>query len=234
LNRKKNVQYYIGLSFIGVFLILFLSYFGPDGSGTIAQRERHIIGGAFIVSCLYGITLAVKPNWRRKLSRSFTSQTESSTKRNDTRERRGHHPDCDNFKEHVIVTKDRTYCSGCLGLAMGSFISIMLMSLYILYPTVLEIIHPWVGIILGLLFILFNYLEIFSPARSTGLHLISNVFLIIGFFLIVFGVVQLTTNPFYGLIGIIFSFLWLDVRIQLSNYHHQIICQECEKSCKAY
>jgi len=89
-------------------------------------------------------------------------------------------------------------------------------------------------ILLGFVFIILNYTEILMPTRNAFVHVISNAFLVMGFFFIVMGVFELTGSVVAGVVGVIISFLWLDTRIQLSKWRHAVICKNCADSCKAY
>ena len=84
-------------------------------------------------------------------------------------------------------------------------------------------------IIIGLIF-----LKIMTMPKSASTHIISNVGLPLGFFFVVIGAFQLTGDVISGLIAVIISFLWLDTRIQISNWRHSIICKICKKECKVY
>ena len=78
------------------------------------------------------------------------------------------------------------------------------------------------------------YLEAAFGRRRAVLHVIANSFMIVGFFLLVVGMMGATGNDVSGLLAVSFSFLWIDTRIQLSNWRHSIVCDECPKSCKMY
>jgi hypothetical membrane protein len=89
-------------------------------------------------------------------------------------------------------------------------------------------------IFLGLILIAFNFIEIMLPDRHKVIHVFSNIFIIVGFLLIVIGVFEITGSRTYAIISIIFSVLWLYTRIQLSNRRHSMICSKCKEKCKMY
>ena len=130
--------------------------------------------------------------------------------------------------------KNKYYCAGCLGLAVGAVMGILFMCLYVVIPLEPPD-HLLIGLFcLGLLLVIVNFIDTGRPSRNGWVHLFSNVLLIIGFFLVVMSVFQATSDVGFGLTGIIVSFLWLDTRIQLSRWIHLRTCKKCAKTCKSY
>lgn len=78
------------------------------------------------------------------------------------------------------------------------------------------------------------YVEAAFGRRRPVLHLFANSFMIVGFFLLVVGMMEATGNEISGLLVVSFSFLWIDTRIQLSHWRHSIMCDECSGACKMY
>ncbi|UCG69393.1 MAG: hypothetical protein JSV09_16735 [Thermoplasmata archaeon] len=233
MNRKWNLISYLIISIIAAILIILVSRFNQSEEGTIGFFDRLLVGGAFIFCCVFGLSLSLRPNWVRRLrkhERYGGHVPESQT----TKRHKGHHPDCRGFEGHTLVFYDSTLCAGCTGLAIGSLISILLtiLSLGLSIDSSNSILYLLVS--LGLIFIALNYIEILIPIRKAYAHLIGNIFLIIGFFLVIIGVFELTGSSAYGLLAVIFSFLWLDTRVQLSTWKHTDICENCTESCKAY
>lgn len=234
MNQKKSAIYYLILSTTGMILIIVAALFSYSNMDTIYIFNKLIVGGAFISSCLLGLSFAVKPNWIKRLTKQGwhdESERQSQTKK---RKRQGHHPDCEKFQTHIIRTKNKVLCAGCSGLALGSILSIFLTSGYIILPSEFPSIVLYIFIMLGMILIILNYIEIVIPIRNALFHLIFNVFLVISFLFIVIGVFELTGNVIYGIFGIITAFLWLDTRIQLSKWRHYEICRNCSETCKAY
>lgn len=201
------------------------SVFSYSDQNIVHMSDKLVVGGAFIISCIFGIYAAVKPD--RIYPKGGDGQ-QSQIKII------GHHPDCEEFNNHVIKINNTILCPGCYGLALGSAISILLMSGYIVFPIEIQQIHLYVLVILGMLLIVLNYVEIIIPARIAYFHLISNIFLVISFFLVILGILHLTGNMIYGLSAVLISYLWLDTRIQLSDWCHSQVCQNCNESCKVY
>jgi hypothetical protein len=225
LNQKKRVIYYLIFSMLGAALLIVASAIHYSDNNVIHMYDKLVVGGAFIISCIFGIYAAVKPD-RMYPKRGDSQQSQIAM--------RGHHPDCEDFTDHVIKIKSTILCPGCSGLALGCVISILLMCSYIVYPLELQQIHSYILVFLGILFIVLNYGEMLIPARIPYFHLISNIFLVISFFLIILGILHLTGNMVYGLLAVLMSYLWLDTRIQLSVWRHSLVCQNCNESCKIY
>jgi hypothetical protein len=234
LNQKNTTIVYLGLSASGVVLLIIGSLFISPNGGTITLFDRAIVGGAFITSCIIGFSLALKPNWIRGKLGEKGNKTKYDQDNTKPRARLGHHPDCDGFSSHVIRTNNKTLCAGCLGLAIGSFFGIVLVSFYIFIPRIIDSLQPISVIMTGLLFIGFNFIVVVIKNKSVYLHLISNVFLVVGFFFVVMGILQHSGTISLGILAVILSFLWLDTRIQLSHWYHNKICLMCDDPCKVY
>jgi hypothetical protein len=205
--------------------------FSPSRYTEIQNQDRLIMAGLFIASCFFGISLAVKPNWRYKFIRSHP---DVAKKKLEGVRRKGHHPDCRKFKNHVINIKNKYYCVGCLGLTLGALISIVIFCLYILFPWDLSR-EIFIGIFFsGLLLVMLVLLETGRNYGSRGVHLFSNLLLVQGFLLVVVSVFQTTGSAMFGFVAIIICFLWLDTRIQLSRWGHLRTCKRCSRSCKSF
>ena len=234
MKQSILVIQYVIFSIISVMLLLSVIIFNISSENTIGLNDRLFVGIFFILSCLIGITLTIYPGWIRRLIKNrFQKPTNKNTKKLK-RNRIGHHPDCNEFKNHTIKIKNRIHCAGCLGLAIGCIISIFLMIIYVQnFLKISSDIFLYL-IFIGFLIIGFVFIEIMFNNRNTLIHITSNSLLVLGFLLIIVSIVEITGNKNYGIISILFSFLWLDTRIQLSNWHHRTICMNCNESCKMY
>jgi uncharacterized membrane protein len=195
--------------------------------------DKVIIGLFFIFSCLFGFSLAIYPGWIKRRMKT-KSQNNANNKQKNFRNRLGHHPDCSKFNSHTLKTKNKVYCAGCLGLALGCIISIILVIIYI--PISFEYSSDLFQylILFGFIIIGIVYIEILVNNQNIFIHILSNSLLIISFLIIIISITELTRNISFGIICIVLSFLWIDTRIQLSKLHHSIICKKCDNSCKMY
>jgi hypothetical protein len=233
LKKEKTIFNYLLLSTVAVILILILVFFKPITSNTFTFMDKMFVAGAFFTSCIFGISIAIYPNWWRK-NKQNPNHTSNLHKVKTSRSFKGHHPDCIEFKNHTILIRNKTRCAGCFGLIIGSIISIFLMALYLLIPNNLNQTIWYFIFLLGILIIPFIYIEIIFSKRNRNLHVISNSIFILGFFCLTISVLEITGNFSYGILTILFCFLWLDTRIQLSKQQHSKICSFCKQTCKSY
>ncbi len=234
MKYRKNLWYHILLSILGGVLFLLLVFTIANGKNSIDTIDRLFMGAAFISSCLFGISLALQPNWIKRYKKQGIHGTNPKSSIGNYRKRQGHHPDCDPFQGHTYKIKNNILCAGCTGLALGSFISIFLMIIFLIFFNDLPRLALLIFIIVGMGFVTLNYIEIVLLKRRALSHVLGNGFLVIGFFFIIIGVFQLTGNVIYGILALIMTFLWLDTRIQLSNWSHAVTCGNCNETCKAY
>ena len=229
MKQTKTILYYITLSSVAGFLLILLIFFGSSTT-IIGIFDRLLISIIFIISCLFGISLAIYPHWYNKIRKSQNNKENKKQFFKTVIKRKGHHPNCNKFQKHILKIKHKSYCAGCLGLAIGSFISILLMIFYI--STVNEPISQifQLLVITGFIFIGIIYIEIIQPYRHVIFHIISSALLVVSFFIITVSIFELTGNTIYGIISIVFSFLWLETRVQLSIWRHSRICNNCDKS----
>jgi hypothetical protein len=59
-----------------------------------------------------------------------------------------------------------------------------------------------------------------------------NIIFILGFFLLIITLFEQTKNLGVGVITILFCILFVQTRIQVSQYTHRYICNLCQKSCR--
>jgi len=233
LKKVKTIFYYLLLSTIAVILILILVFFKPITSNTFTFMDKMFVAGAFFTSCIFGISIAIYPNWWRK-NKQNPNHTSNLKNAKTSKSFKGHHPDCIEFKNHTILIRNKTRCAGCFGLIIGSIISIFLMALYLLIPNTLNQTIWYFIFFFGILIIPFIYIETIFSKRNRIIHVISNSIFILGFFCLTISVLEITGNFSYGILTILFCFLWLDTRIQLSKQQHSKICSFCKQTCKSY
>lgn len=234
MSTKNNVKSYVLLSIMGAVLILLILLMNTSDPPTIHKFNKLFIGGIFISSSLFGLSLALRPNWIRRIMKRSSRNLNHRIHQMKTRKRQGHHPDCKHFKSHTITLNYRTLCAGCTGLALGSTLSIFLTLIYLIFFDELPQNIIFLFTVIGMLLIAIAYVEIPLPKRRPSVHMMSNIILVLGFLFVIVGVFQVTGNIMYGIFAVAISVLWLDTRIQLSNWRHTLICKYCNNSCKAY
>jgi hypothetical protein len=229
-DLNRNVGYFVLLSAIGGVCVVIIGLLGSSHVEADAWGKL-LVGTPFILSCLVGISLAFRPSWIG--GRIKGRESSPVEKRNASRRILGHHPDCDRFKGHVVEMGGRTVCTGCLGLAIGAMISIFLMLAYMIIPLEFSSSSPYLLFTAGLAMVALCLSEA-TFTKNRFIHVLLNILLILGFFLIVMSVFQLSGKPIYSWVVIIISFLWLETRIQIANWRHDRICSSCSEDCKIF
>jgi len=234
LTINKQIHVYILLSIFAASLIILMVYFSSPSNSTNINI-RLFAGLTFIVCCIIGILCAKYPGWARRIFKVINHQISSSEQVNKKKVKyEGHHPKCNQFENHTIYIHGKTYCAGCFSLAIGAVVSIILMALYIVnFPRLSHYIY-YILIFIAMGIISICFIEIKNRKRNSTIHVIINILFVVSFFLITVCVLEITGELIFGLVAILFSFLWLDTRAQLSFWQHAKICAECNKNCKMY
>jgi len=231
LKKKNYVFYYVIISIFAALLLLIFAFRSPLNINTVSFNEKMLLAIIIIIGCSYGVSLAFYPGW---LKRKTKIKGNSDNEKKPTRRRCGHHPDCDKFEYHTIQIKNKTYCSGCLGLSLGSIIAIILIIIYLVFNIIWSSRILYSFMIIGLILIFLSYIETVFPRRNNIIHIISNIALVMGFFLATISIFEITGDIANGILGVLLCILWLDTRIQLSHWKHRKICSKCKENCKMY
>ncbi len=205
----------------------------PNTTNTNNPTDKLIVVGVFFISCIFGISIAIYPNWWRK-NKQKTNQKINLKKPKTSRLYKGHHPDCNIFKNHIILIKNKPRCTGCLGLIIGAISSFLLITIYLISPIKISKTYFFIFITIGIIVLFSIYIEILFLKRNTSIHIILNSLLIISFLTITIGVFEITKNLIYSISTILLCFLWLNTRIIFSKQKHKRTCQSCKQECKSY
>jgi hypothetical protein len=142
---------------------------------------------------------------------------------------KGHHPDCGNFRAHLLKLNGQVLCAACTGLLIGGIL--------VLAGTVLYFFAEWnllgqfglgavlagqAGVALG--FFQFKFRGFVRSAL--------NAFFVIACFLMLVGVDSLAENVLLDLYVIGLIIFWLFTRILISQRDHLQICRSCSASCE--
>lgn len=231
MRSGRDFTIYVFLTIAAALLLLLVSLVGPGGSD-LPSNERYIVALAFIACCIFGMVVSLRPRCHRFGKGARKSDLSRS---NPSQGRRliGHHPDCGSFDGHVIAIRGRRYCGGCLGLALGSLAAAIIM--------VVLIFIDWAPQSIGLPLLIAGLglvaLALAETAHHLGpgaIHVLMNAALVIGFLLTVVGVTTATQSGGYGLIAIVLCLLWMDTRVQISDWKHARVCDDCPQGCKSY
>lgn len=233
MKEIRTIHYYLLLSFLAVLLIFLMIIIKPNIINSNTFLEKLLVAGLFFTSSIIGISIAISPNWWKKIKHK-TKNTQNFKKLKTCRSFRGHHPDCIKFKNHIITFNNKPRCTGCLGLIIGAFTSILLIILYLILPLNFSIEFYYVLFISGIIILFLVYVEILFIKRNRSFHILLSSLLIISFLIINLSILEITKNFIYAILTIILCFLWLNTRIYISNQQHHRICDSCKKECKSY
>jgi len=230
LNRRRTVEGYALLSAVAAAMLIILAWNGGQQSPGPDLMDKVIVSLAFMASCAWGIIKSYRPGFlRRKRGAGPTDQTAKTFRTVYV----AHHPDCGRFDDRVVVIKGGKYCGGCMGLLLGSLIALMMVSAYLLTPG-LGATEGVLTLSFGIGLVALCLLEIGMDRGAPWTHFLANLLLVLGFFFVTIGVLSSTGSVAYALIAILVCYLWLDTRIQLSDWRHADTCGSCGRGCGYY
>ena len=229
LRQTPTLKYYVGLSFLAIFLVGILSVYPPLPLETLTWRKP-LIGSIYSLICLLGISAVFFPNW---CSQVLSLPARGTGKRSAAKgaglhgtspNTKGHHPDCENFSPHVFQLGSRTLCTACAGLLTGGLVSIIGTSLYFFDGLNIKSSGPllaWLGL-LGVGAGLFQY-----KARKAAVRFSLNMSFVLGTFLVLMGIDKVAQNVFADMFLVLLALFWLHTRISISQWDHKRICSTC-------
>jgi hypothetical protein len=233
LNNKAYPLYYLILSFLAGIILTILVFIGSSQVYSVKPfEEKQILAVGFLIACVFGLSCSWFPGWYRTTKTKKRNLISNSTK--IQRKRIGHHPDCHQFKNHILKIYKNIYCAGCFGISCGLLCAIILMIMYLINPLKFSLFVLKIMFIIAISVIPFVFIEILYTKKNLILHIILNILFIISFFLLIVSTYELTSDIRFGFIAMIFSFLFLRTRIECSQINHASICNSCNESCKMY
>ncbi len=203
-----------------------------DSPGLHSQPQ--IVGSIFIVICLLGAIVGVRPSSFSKSKTLNSSQVEIVDSQETELHKQepahqGHHYSCDSFSSHVLKVGGGVYCAGCTGLTTGAIIAIFgsLVYFFIGIPLFNEHIVFWFGFS-GVLIGLVQHRIYRKLSISSGFVRFSfNVIFVLGAFFLLVGANQITGYLSVDFFIICVVLLWILNRIVMSKAEHQWICEQC-------
>jgi len=192
------------------------------------QMQKQLTVSIFWVICIAGIVAAVSPT---RCSKIFQHQKAVDKGKGTNTDNamiafKGHHPACGSFTSHVIHFGDKVYCAGCTGLMIGAVISLVGSFWYVFSEVSLReanVFLFWSGFA-GVACGLFQYV---SFAKKASIHLFFDAFFVIGAFLLMVAVNEISDNFVLELYLLILILFWIIARIMLSRGEHRRICSTC-------
>lgn len=231
MRPTKEVYLSLLFAFIAIVFVLLTILLVWDPTNAISLNDKLMVSALFIASCCVGISLALYPGWLRRRSRpKQTTVAQEPPNRSFS----GHHPDCEKFQTHRLTIGEKTWCAGCLGLLVGSVISIFFMILYAVSSPGFSRLLYESFLLIGLVLIVVIFVETIVKNRNSTVHVLFNILLILGFFFITMSVSELTGKGLYGVFTVLLCTVWLNTRVTLSTWRHRSTCSYCNESCKMY
>lgn len=223
-TRSPILMFNVGVSIFGLFIVLMLSV-NPPVSHESLFWQKPLVGFVFSLICVLGILAALFP---RQCSQTFHFQKESAGIVSRRISVTSHHPDCEEFSAHVIRISSHTLCAACTGLLLGAIIALV--------GTVLYFFAGWhieeMGFPIVVIGVTATILGFFQLKLRGFVRLTLNVFFVLGAFLILVGIDELTGSLLIDIFIEAFIVFWILTRIQLSQWDHRRICSRCKSPCE--
>ena len=234
MRQFTRVLYFLILSAIAAALLLMVGYVGSNEPESVGWQDRTTAGAVFIVCSILCVSMTLRPSWLHLRTRHKGNQLRGREAGTGSRHFVGHHPDCDCFRSHRIALNGVQYCSGCFGLMLGSIAAICLMAIYVLLARGSLSNVSSALVLFGLCALLATFAVSLVRPRKPLLTAIANAMMVPGLSMVTVGILEMTGSLLAALLVILFSFLWADTRIQISQWMHQNTCRECQNECKMY
>jgi hypothetical protein len=215
------------ISFIGMVLV---SAFLLHPSATVTRDDTSVfVWSLFSIIFVLGASATMFPHL---CSRASSFSTEIDTSRTSLflgiKIVHGHHPKCPKFRGHEFTFKGKNLCAGCLGLLVGSSISLVISALNLIS----EIPYPLKVGFLGITLVVIGLLGV--PLIKPSLPLIRLVLsaaFVLGFPFILIGIEGNRTIT-SELVTIGFFIFWMFTRIEISTWGHKRTCHDCGYRCE--
>ena len=220
---------YTSISLFGLCLLATLTFNIPI-SMMAPPLPKQLTGSIFGAICIMGIIVGISPSSCSRIihfrKRNTSSYKTKPTITETTITFEGHHPTCGNFSVHVIRFGNKRYCAGCAGLVTGATMSLIGSLLYFagLHVGEAGMLIFWLGFI-GVACGLLQYN--LSNVNRGPVHFFLNVIFVLGAFLLLVGVNEISGSSFLGVYLLTLIVYWIMARITLSQLEHRKICATC-------
>jgi hypothetical protein len=228
----SNMRYHsflifaISVSIFGLFTVLIIGINPPMIYGSFFWRKP-LIGSIFSLICVLGIFAALFP---KQCSQTFHFRKENMNLTSHRIHATSHHPDCEKFSAHVIHVRNHMLCAACTGLLLGAIIALAGTAFYFFNGWHIEEVS-FPAVLIGTVDIVLGFLQL----KFRGfIRLILNMFFVLGAFLILIGIDELTESLFVDFFLAALIVFWILTRIQLSQWDHWRICSSCKSACEVW
>ncbi len=231
------------ISLCSVGALTTIPFLSPHAQDGLAWRQP-LTGFLFSLLCILGMGAVFFPQrCARRSSVHPNRDREASLHRQDIFQAtssiagitvtHGHHPTCEQYRQHEFRLGERTLCSACMGLLTGALISLVA-SCYVFLlqrpfysPYGLASVLGALGIMVGIV----SY--VVTKTQGPTRRFFINAFMIVGMLLALIGADSSSQSLALNVLLIGTCMLALFTRILLSQDRHDQICRTCEQACVA-
>jgi hypothetical protein len=212
------------ISIVGLLIVLLLTLSPPMIHENFFWRKP-LVGLVFSLICVVGVFAAVFP---KKCSQRLHFKTFETNLTSRGTYSMAHHPNCGEFSSHVIYLKDQRLCAACTGLLSGALIALLGAFFYFFGSWQIEEMKVPI-VLIGVASIVLG----FAQLKFSGfVRLTMNMLFVLGPFLVLIGIDELTKSFFIDLFLTAFIVFWIFTRIQFSQWDHWQICSHCKSPCE--
>lgn len=225
-SSGKTVAFFLTISIFGLFTVVALAMIEPAVHTDYFWRKP-LVGVLFSTICIAGVAAAFHPN---KCAEKFETQevAEASPEDRPTNYRiTGHHPNCARYGAHTLTVSKHVFCAACSGLALGAFVAVLGMVLYVSGGDV-SVEAGKLMLIVGSICVPLGLAQL---KLSGGVRLMLNFVFVCGAFLVLIGTDVLIKDTLLDLYIVGLIVVWIMTRIVLSDWDHSRICGLCRQKC---
>jgi hypothetical protein len=213
----------IGISVFSMLLMIIWASNLPTISDGLSWRKP-LIGSLFSLICILGILASIFPS---ECSKAFHFRDMTKNVASHQILRASHHPECERFSAHVVRIKGQKRCAACTGLLLGAVIA--LAGAFSYFSGGLQIENAPLLVFVGAISVLAGFLQLMFRAY---VRLALNSLFVFGAFLCLIGVDQASQSVAIDLFSVMLIVFWIFTRIQLSQWDHFRICDNCDSLCR--
>ena len=231
---KASFLFQASVSFFGLALVVLLAV-NPQVSPEAFAWRKPLVGTAFATVCALGILAALSPGRCSGRFRSDLKKTKPfpQISHASASALSGHHPKCSQFSGHVFTVGGRVFCATCSGLLSGAVLALAGVAAYF-FGNLQIGQNALPAVAVGVVGVALGLLQSLLPIQKGVMRLFTGAFFVVGAFLILLGVEELTHDVFADFFIAALSILWITTKISFSKWDHERTCLRCAtESCDA-
>jgi len=239
---KTKISSYILLSSLGALLALgvaiYPSYFKLIS--TSPNLRKLVIGSIFIGICILGLIATIFPSkcmTKKPISEleqepdNMDYELEGSSRLCGVSISHAHHPACEEFDPHELIIKRKSICAGCLGLSIGTIISILSSVLYFGGLSTPAISLAPYFIVFGIISNMMMFGRYLLPKIGSTVRIILHVAMVLGSTFLLIGIDLIGQSYAFDYLAILLALIWLRTKLLLTKWEHNKVCKLCNDPC---